>query len=205
MPDGFLETLFAPVLEFLRAHLHWSGPVVLLLSFIESLAIVSAFVPATLLLLAIGSLAAAGLVSLAELCAWGVFGGGLGYWASYELGRRYSQRIESIGFLARRPDWVSRGHQFFERWGSLAVAVSRFIPLARAVVPLLAGAMGGSRKRFQLASWLSALIWAPLMLAPASLGLALAAELQQASPQTRALIMIGIVVGVVWLLRSFRR
>lgn len=205
MNEGFLGTLFAPLLEQIRAHIAWAGPVVLLLSFVESLAIISAFVPATLLLLAIGSLAAAGLIGLFELCLWAVAGGGLGYWLSYEVGRRYANQIESIGFFARRPDWVSRGHQFFERWGSLAVAVSRFIPLARAVVPLFAGVMGSPRKAFQSASWISALIWAPLMLAPASIGTEIGTWLQDASPQFRAIVMIALVVAVVLLVRKFRR
>jgi len=205
MPDGMFDQLFAPILDLVRAHRHWAPPLVFLLCFIESLAIVSAFLPATLLLLAIGSLAAAGLVSLLELAAWGTVGAGLGYWLSFEVGRRYGRRIESFGFLARRPEWIERGHRFFERWGSVAVAVSRFSPLGRAVIPLLAGAMGNRRASFQVANWLSAVLWAPLMLAPASIGVALADQLQGASPQTRAVVMIAIVVAVVLVVRRLRR
>ena len=205
MPDGMFDQLFAPILDLVRAHRHWAPPLVFLLCFVESLAIVSAFLPATLLLLAIGSLAAAGLVSLLELAAWGTVGAGLGYWLSFEVGRRYGRRIESFGFLARRPEWIERGHRFFERWGSVAVAVSRFIPLGRAVIPLLAGAMGNRRASFQVANWLSAVLWAPLMLAPASIGVALADQLQGASPQTRAVVMIAIVVAVVLVVRRLRR
>jgi membrane protein DedA with SNARE-associated domain len=205
MPDNIFGQLFAPILDLVREHRHWAPPLVFLLCFVESLSVVSAFLPATLLLLAIGSLAAAGLVSLWELSLWGAIGAGLGYWLSYEVGKRYGRRIESFGFLARRPEWIERGHRFFERWGSVAVAVSRFIPLGRAVIPLLAGAMGNRRSSFQVANWLSALLWVPLMLAPASIGVALADQLQGASPQTRAVIMIAIVVGVVLAIRAFRR
>lgn len=205
MPDNIFGQLFAPILDLVREHRHWAPPLVFLLCFVESLSVVSAFLPATLLLLAIGSLAAAGLVSLWELSLWGAIGAGLGYWLSYEVGKRYGRRIESFGFLARRPEWIERGHRFFERWGSVAVAVSRFIPLGRAVIPLLAGAMGNRRSSFQVANWLSALLWVPLMLAPASIGVALADQLQGASPQTRAVIMIAVVVGVVLAIRAFRR
>lgn len=204
-PDGFFEQLFAPVLDLVRAHREWAAPLVFGLCLIESLALISALVPATLLLLAIGSLAAAGLVSLLELSLWGIAGSGLGYWVSFEVGRRYGQSIESMGFFARRPDWIERGHRFFERWGSIAVIVSRFIPLGRAIIPLMAGAMGGRRASFQVANWLSAVLWAPVMLAPASIGVALADHLQGASPQTRAIVMIAVVVGVVLAVRNMRR
>jgi membrane protein DedA with SNARE-associated domain len=205
MIDNTLQNLFAPILDAIRDHRDWAGPLVFLLTFVESLSIVGVAVPATLLLLAIGSLAAAGLVSLTELCVWGVAGAGLGYWVSYEVGHRYAQRIESIGFLARRPDWITRGHQFFERWGALAIVVSRFIPLGRAIIPLMAGAMGTGRLGFQWGNWISALLWTPLMLAPTSIGVELAGQLQTASPQTRALLTIAMVVGVFLLIKRFRR
>ncbi len=205
MPDNLFGQLFAPILDLVREHRHWAPPLVFLLCFVESLSVVSAFLPATLLLLAIGSLAAAGVVSLWELSLWGTFGAGLGYWLSYEVGRRYGSRIESFGFFARRPEWIERGHRFFARWGAVAVAVSRFIPLGRAVIPLMAGAMGSRQAPFHIANWVSALLWTPLMLAPASIGVALADQLQGASPQSRAVIMIAIVVGVVAAIRAFRR
>jgi len=205
MPDGFFEQLFAPILDLVREHRQWAPPLVFVLCFLESLSIVSAFLPATLLLLAIGSLAAAGVVSLLELAVWGTIGAGLGYWLSFEAGRRYGSRIESLGFFARRPEWIERGHRFFERWGSIAVLLSRFIPIGRAVIPLLAGAMGNRRASFQVANWLSAVLWAPLMLAPASVGVALADQLKDASPQTRAIVLIAIVVVVVAAVRGLRR
>jgi membrane protein DedA with SNARE-associated domain len=175
------------------------------LALIESLSIISAILPSTLLLLAIGSLAAAGLVSLVELSLWGLTGAGLGYWLSFEIGRRYGDRIESIGFLARRPDWLRKAHRFFERWDWLAILASRFIPLGRAVVPLLAGAMGARRLGFHAGNWISAALWAPLMLAPASIGLALSEQLESASPQFRSILTIALVVGIVVLIRSLRK
>ena len=205
MPEASLEGLFAPLLDLVRAHGDWAGPLVFVLSLIESTAIISAFLPSTLLLLAVGSLAAAGVVSLVELSLWGIAGAGLGYWFSFEIGVRYGQRIESIGFLARRPDWLRQAHRFFEKWGGWAIIISRFIPLGRAIVPLLAGAMGARRVGFHLGNWVSAAIWAPVMLAPASIGVALADAVGSASPQARSLLLIALAVGVILIVRSFRR
>jgi membrane protein DedA with SNARE-associated domain len=65
--------------------------------------------------------------------------------------------------------------------------------------------MGGRRVSFQIANWLSAVVWVPMMLAPASIGVALADQLQGASPQMRAVVMIAVVVALVLVVRSFRR
>jgi membrane protein DedA with SNARE-associated domain len=205
MPEGAFDQLFAPIVDFARAHINWAGPIVFGLSFIESLALVSVLLPSTLLMLAIGSLAAAGLVSLTELSVWGIAGAGLGYWISFEVGRHYGDRIESIGFLARRPDWLQKAHRFFERWDWFAIIASRFIPLGRAVVPLLAGAMGARRIGFHMGNWLSAALWAPLMLAPVSIGVALNDLLASASPQFRSIMTIAVVVGIVLVIRALRR
>jgi hypothetical protein len=43
------------------------------------------------------------------------------------------------------------------------------------------------------------------MLAPASIGVALSEQLQQASPQTRSLVTIALVVAVILVVRSLRR
>lgn len=205
MLEASFEQLFAPVVDLVRAHIEWAGPVVFLLAFVESLSIVGAFVPATLLLLAIGSLAAAGLVGLVELSLWSAVGAGLGYWLSFEIGRLYGERITSIGFLARRPEWLARAHRFFERWDWFAIVASRFVPPGRAVVPLLAGAMGARRLGFHLGNWFSAALWAPLTLAPASIGVALNELVSSASPQVRSIMTIALAVGVVLAIRALRR
>lgn len=205
MLEGSFDQLFAPIVDLVRAHIEWAGPLVFFLSFVESLAIVGAFVPTTLLLLAIGSLAAAGLVSLVDLSVWAVAGAGLGYWLSFEIGRLYGQRIVAIGFLARRPDWLSKAHHFFERWDWFAIIASRFIAPARAVVPLLAGAMGARRLGFHLGNWVSAALWAPLSLAPASIAVAMTDLVASASPQFRSIMTIALGVGIVLLIRTLRR
>jgi membrane protein DedA with SNARE-associated domain len=205
MLEGSFDQLVAPIVALVRAHVEWAGPLVFLLSFVESLAIVGAFVPATLLMLAIGSLAAAGLVSLVDLSVWAVAGAGLGYWLSFEIGRFYGQRIVAIGFLARRPDWLGKARHFFERWDWFAIIASRFVPLGRAVVPLVAGAMGARRLGFHLGNWVSAALWAPLMLAPASIAVAMTDLVESASPQSRSIMTITLAVGIVLLIRALRR
>ncbi|MGE0313726.1 MAG: DedA family protein [Lautropia sp.] len=199
------DQLFAPIVDLVRAHVEWAGPLVFVLAFVESLAIVGAFVPATLLLLAIGSLAAAGLVSLVALSVWAAAGAGLAYWLSFEIGRRHGDRITSIGFLQRRPTWLSKAHTFFERWDWFAIIASRFVPPARAVVPLLAGAMGARRLGFHLGNWVSAALWAPVTLAPASIGVALSELVASAPPQFRSIMTIALAVVVVLAIRALRR
>ena len=110
-----MQPLVGPIAAWVETHASWAGPLVFLVCFLESLVIVSALVPATVILIAIGGLATAGLLDLFTLIAWGVAGAGLGFWASYEAGRRWSARILAWRWFAARPALLARGHDFFAR------------------------------------------------------------------------------------------
>ena len=204
-----MENLFAefsaPLTDFVETHAAMAGPIVFVICFLESLAIVSAIVPATVLLIGIGGLATAGLLDLGTLSVWGIAGAGLGFWISYEAGRRYAREIEAMPWLARRPELVARGHRFFERWGSMAVFVGRFIGPARVVVPMLAGTMGVDARRFHAANWISAVIWAPLLLAPTAIAAWLTQRLDEMPPALRSTVSLAIIFGVFFAWRALRR
>lgn len=204
-----MESLFqdavAPFTRFIETHAHWAGPVVFAICFLESLALVSAIVPATVLLIGIGSLATAGVLDLFTLSAWGAIGAGLGFWASYEGGKRYARQIEALPWLARRPELLAKGHGFFERWGAMAIFVGRFVGPARVVVPMMAGTMGVEGRRFHLANWASAVVWAPMLLAPTTIAARLTAWLESLPPELRTTVSLSIIVAIVLGLRALRR
>ncbi len=59
----------------------------------------------------------------------------------YYLSRRFGRQFfeTRIGRLLLHPRQLDRVHQFYDRWGALAIFFSRFLPGFRAVVPLFAG------------------------------------------------------------------
>lgn len=202
---GGIAEAAAPFTAFIEANAALAGPMVFAITFLESLAIVSALVPATLLLIGMGSLAAGGIVDLGALSLWGIAGGGLGYWASYEAGRRLGDRIEALPWLARRPHLAANAHRLFARWGELAVFVSRFVGPGRIVVPLLAGSLGVRPRGFHVANWTSAVVWAPLLLAPTTIGAWLTEHLERLPPSARSSILIALL-GVTFIaIRAFRQ
>lgn len=204
-----METLFkdaaAPLTRFVEAHAEWAGVIVFVICFLECLTIVSAFMPATVLLIGIGSLAAAGVLDLGTLSLWGIAGAGLGFWVSYEGGKHYARQIEALPWLVKRPELVARGHAIFERWGAMAVFIGRFIGPARVVVATLAGTLGVSPRAFHVANWTSAILWAPLLLAPTTIGTWLARELEQLPAPVRTSIVIALGAITVIVVRAFRR
>ena len=161
-----IETLKTTVLDFVRLHQAWAPWIVFALAFCKSLAIISLFTPATVLLLAIG-----GLVGGAGLDFWPIWlgaalGASLGDWLSYEVGRYLEDSAHHVWPLSRYPQMIAKGEAFTKKYGVWAIFIGRFFGPARAFVPLAAGIFEMPRGPFQIANVTSALIWAFLMLLP---------------------------------------
>ncbi len=131
-------------------------------AFAESLAIVSLFVPGTVILFAAGALASGGHLRVAPILAAAALGAVLGDGVSYWLGRHYGEAIERA--LPRYRPLIERGVAFFARYGDAGIVIGRFFGPVRAVVPLAAGILRMPRWRFWLANIGSAALWAPLVL-----------------------------------------
>lgn len=167
----------ALVLDMIARHAAWSGPIVGLLAFLESLAVIGLFVPAIATMIAVGGLIGAGVIEPAPVVACAIVGAILGDWASYALGRAMGPAVYRHRWLRRHRLAFARARLFFRRFGFAAVLLGRFLGPVRATVPVVAGVLKMPRAAFQGANVLSALIWVPALLAPGYFAGARAAEL----------------------------
>ncbi|WCT72287.1 DedA family protein [Sphingomonas naphthae] len=161
-----LQDIIAHVADFIARHGIWAGPIVGVLAFGESLAIVGLLIPATTLMLAVGGLIGAGLVEAVPVVLGTIVGAVIGDWVSYEVGRRIGHRAYYRWPLNRHRGTVAKTRLFFRRYGFVSILFGRFLGPIRATVPLVAGIMGMGPRPFQIANILSAIFWAPSLLVP---------------------------------------
>jgi membrane-associated protein len=134
--------------------------VVFALVFVESGLLVGFFLPGDSVLFAAGLLSAeegSGIslpLMAAGVAVAAVAGDAVGYWTGRRFGRPWL--LERAGRAARH---VERAESFYERWGSLAVIVARFIPWVRTFTPIVAGVARMPYPRFLAANVTGALIW----------------------------------------------
>jgi membrane protein DedA with SNARE-associated domain len=158
------------IVTFVRDHKAWAAPIVFVLAFGESLAFVSLILPFWAMLVGIGT-----IVGTASAAFWlngdfwlimtaAAIGAALGDWVSYWLGRHYHAEIAQMWPLSKHPDLLPKGRAFFESWGAWAIVLGRFSGPLRASVPIIAGAVQMNRTKFQVANWLSAFLWAFVLL-----------------------------------------
>ena len=150
--------------NFVRDHQAWAAPIVLVLAFGESLAFISLLIPAWGALVAIGALIGVSGLSFWSLCIAGCVGAALGDWVSYWFGYRYKEHVAQMWPLSRYPDILPRGEAFVRRWGVPSIFIGRFFGPLRASVPLAAGIFEMPYLQFQIANFVSALVWAAALL-----------------------------------------
>ncbi len=203
-----MEALSAEVVAFLSGHDYLIPLVIGLIAFGESLVLVGILIPATALMLAIGGLVGTGIVSPLPVIAAAIGGAILGDVVSYWLGRWLGPRVVHRPPLTRYREQVAQARLFFRRFGFASIFVGRFFGPVRATMPLVAGMMRMDQRRFQLANVSSAIVWAPVMLAPGWLAGRSATEIGAHSQGEWLVMMVGItlvmLVATVVVLRVIK-
>jgi membrane-associated protein len=116
------------------------------------------FLPGDALLFGIGVLAANGLIKLEWILPVLIVAGVLGNWVAYLLGLKYSDLIFSS------KSWFKQSHfeqakKFYAKNGSIAFLGSRFVPVIRSLVPLVAGLSKMKSSSFFANNVFSVAIW----------------------------------------------
>jgi membrane protein DedA with SNARE-associated domain len=203
--DTCMNDFIDQVRVFIETNQEWAGPVTALLTLGESLLVVGLFVPATALMLITGGLVGTGTLDGWTILVWGVGGAVIGDALSYVLGRWMGPGVLRRWPLNRQRSAVARARLFFRRYGFASVLAGRFLGPIRSTIPAVAGIMGMSHMRFQLANVLSAVAWMPLMLAP---GFLTARSMGDAAIDGQLLMLAGVAFSIflgVWLLCAVMR
>lgn len=158
------------VTEFAQQHKNWIFLLILVFAFLESLAIVALLFPGTILIVALSAVAGVihypfWLIWLA--CAIGAF---LGMWCSYDFGKLHKSEVNRMWPFSKKPTILPRMQRFFHKWGIAALFLCRFLAPFRATIPMMAGVVGVSKRRYQLMNASSAMTWSLLVLSPGVFG-----------------------------------
>ncbi len=192
-----------PYLDYFSAHPGWALAVIFLVAFGEALLIIGLFVPSTAVLVGAGM-----LVGTGHLGFWPVFwctavGAIFGDQVSYWAGRLFGNRLKTFWPLSKYPALVARGEDFVKSHGGKSIAVGRFVPGVKAVVPGIVGMLGMNQMYFLVVNVTSGLVWTIAHVGPGVLlgqGLALAGDLS--GHLVVVLLVLLVLIGVAgWLIR----
>ena len=191
-----MTEFFTPLLAWISENPLWAGLAVFTVAFSESVALFGLLVPGVVAMFGFGALIATGTLEFWPVFWWAVAGAVAGDGLSFWLGRHYQGRLRGFWLFSRYPETLSRGIDFFEKYGGKSVAIGRFFGPVRAIIPLVAGMLGMSPWRFLIANLGSALVWAPAYLLP---GIVFGASLELASEVAfRLVILMLLLLVLAW-------
>lgn len=153
-------------LVFVQQNAHLTAPVVFALGLAEGIALVSLFVPSSVLFLGLGGIYSAAGGEFWPVWLAGAAGAVVGDCLSYGLGRYFKHDVRRVWPISRYPGLIPQGQVLLERWGVLSVIAGKFIGALRPFVPVVAGMLSMPVSLFLAASVVSSLLWAGVFLAP---------------------------------------
>ena len=139
----------------------WAYTPLFLIIFCETGLVVTPFLPGDSLLFAAGVFCAdgGGLNVIAALIIFSL-AAILGNTSNYWIGRGFGHAIIDSGRVkSLTPERIEKVHGFFERWGALAVVITRFFPIIRTFAPFIAGTSHMNFAKFSIFNALGGIIW----------------------------------------------
>jgi membrane-associated protein len=163
--DIFLH-LDVHLAEFVGRYGVWVYGLLFAIIFAETGLVVTPFLPGDSLLFAAGALAATGALDVRLLFFLLAGAAILGNTVNYSIGRFVGPRVfrgETSHRLLNRQH-LDRAHAFFERYGGMAVVLTRFVPIIRTFVPFVAGAGAMRYPTFALYNVAGGVLWVGICL-----------------------------------------
>jgi len=129
--------------------------------FIETAFILTSFLPGDSLLFVLGITLAATTnfpvwLAIPLVIASAFAGSQIGFATGHAVGPVLFERRHTWIF---NPTFVAKAHGYFEKYGPRAIILARFVPIVRALVPMLAGISKMDQRTFLIYNILGATIW----------------------------------------------
>lgn len=155
--------------EIINAFGDYVAIAVTLIIFLETAFILTSFLPGDSLLFLTG-------LALATSTAWlpdwvgfvliwlaAFLGTQTGYWVGYKIGPPLFEGNRNF-ILNKRV--LDKTHEFFDKYGTRAIVLARFVPILRALIPMLAGISKMDTKRFTKLNFIGATLWIGVFMFP---------------------------------------
>lgn len=189
--ESYIEHLITQSVAFSLA-------AVLLVTFLESLALVGLLLPGTVMMATLGAFIGSGRVNFYEAWAAGIIGCFAGDWISYYIGHRFKKPLHRWSFLKKHKSLMSKTSHALHQHSFATVLVGRFIGPTRPLVPLVAGMLDLKPLKFALPNVLGCLTWPPVYFLPGILaGVAIGIPAGAEVAHFRWLLLTAFVL--VWL------
>jgi len=169
--------------------------------FAESGLLIGVILPGDTLLFASGLLASRGFLNITVLLVGStlaaILGDSVGYWMGKKFGPRIFNREDSFFF---KKAYVARAESFFKKYGKNTIFLSRYVPIVRTIVPILAGVGNMPYKTFITYNIIGGITWCVSLLL---LGYFLGTTVPNIDAYILPIVGFIFVISLIPLIRQF--
>ncbi len=137
----------------------WMYAILFALIFAETGLVVMPFLPGDSLLLAVGAIAARGVLSLPVIILLLAVAAVIGDTLNYSVGRYFGDHVLKRFSRIVKPEYVQKTHDFYEKHGSKMIVLARFVPIIRTLAPFVAGIATMRYREFALYNVIGGIFW----------------------------------------------
>jgi membrane-associated protein len=155
------------LVDLLTDYHAWIYAILFAVIFCETGLVVTPFLPGDSLLFAVGALAAidtSGTLNAPLLFVLLAAAAVLGNTLNYSIGRAIGPPAFSGRYRLLKVEYLHRTEDFFKRYGGMAVALSRFMPIIRTFAPFVAGVGRMPYGRFLGYNLMGGTLWVALFI-----------------------------------------
>ena len=158
---NLIESIFNPdsIQSFLLQNPEYAWITVFVLAFLESMVITGSIVPSIVLFSICVYLFDQQILSLYFIAPIAMSGAHLGDLGGFLVGKYSGDKVLSLTFFQKRTALINKATSTAERFGPLAVAIGRFTPAIRPIMPFFLGLTRLELKRFYFADLFACFAW----------------------------------------------
>ena len=155
MEKDILETVYS----YIQTYGYFA---IFLITTLETSVFLGMFVPGDTVVVLSGFFASKEVLNLFLVILIASTGAVIGDNIGYFIGRKFGEPfLLKYGKRFRfKKEYLDKSHEFFERFGGMAIVLGRFTSIVRTFVPVVAGISEMSYKKFLFYNVLGAVIWA---------------------------------------------
>lgn len=159
--------------------------------------------PGDSLLFTAGLLASTGIISVWKLIPLIFVGTFLGSLTGYIIGENI-EKLRKYKFWRSvlKEEYIKKASEFFEKYGKWTIVISRFVPIVRTFVPIVAGIAKTNWNNFVKWNLIGSALWATIM---PLLGYFLGLVLPESKDYVHYLIYSVIAISLIPIIPHFRK